>query len=114
MKDFFRQERRGETELGDRATWRERRKPVVRDLKQEVEEDQNSNTRCRKQERNVDPASTVQQEEEGGNTDKLKDEAERTANTVEPEEAAEEWFEADWWLPPKRPLPSATAQESCG
>ncbi|KAJ1083653.1 hypothetical protein NDU88_003808 [Pleurodeles waltl] len=105
--------RRGETKLEEPANWTERRRSAKHDVEQEVEQDQNANTRRMKQERNVDLESTVQQEEKEKNTE-LREEAERTADVIELEETAKEWFKAKWRMLPEMPLPPATAQESCG
>ncbi|KAJ1193570.1 hypothetical protein NDU88_002866 [Pleurodeles waltl] len=67
-------------------------------------------------ERNADLDIAVQQEEkeekEERNTDEPEEKEERQAHTTEQEEAAKEWFEAEWWMPPETLLQPATGQLS--
>ncbi|KAJ1084185.1 hypothetical protein NDU88_004337 [Pleurodeles waltl] len=95
---------RGEAEPGELAKWTERRKSAERDVELEVEEDHNATTGRTNQERNVDLESAAQQEEEGRNTYELKKE-------MEAQQAAEEWFECEWWMPPDTPYHPNSSKE---
>ncbi|KAJ1197974.1 hypothetical protein NDU88_001818 [Pleurodeles waltl] len=93
---------------------RERRKPadsdITEELGEELEADAGSAKQEKAMEKNANLESAVQQKEERRNTDKLREDVESSADTTKQEDAAEEWFETEWWTPPETPLPPVTTQ----
>ncbi|KAJ1090452.1 hypothetical protein NDU88_003584 [Pleurodeles waltl] len=111
--DFFQQGRKGGTNRPKKLanwTWRER---VARNHVEQVEEGEryaDIAEQEKERERNTD-IGTVAQKEEGEKNSEVEQEqkGERKADTVKQEERAEEWFEAEGWMPPEIMLQSATA-----
>ncbi|KAJ1083394.1 hypothetical protein NDU88_003553 [Pleurodeles waltl] len=108
--------RRGKTVIrGEPAHWTKERKPAACNVKQEIEKYWDANAEGEKQEKVTD--WNVNLENAGhlkSDIDVWKEERPGPADAMEPKKTAKEWFEAEWWMPPEKPLPPATAQESCG